>query len=153
MRKMILVLRPMGLSYHPAFRMDPEIWDRILGNILLLGIVAEQPEPLSLYSWPRVERDDGFEKWEVWLTPILEYLDRVLPSTAQIAVDANKEEHTVQIFAKVMPERCRFQRLRMADFIFGRVEFSPESEYWDDDGPTSCRDIINDWDNDYYYSD
>jgi exonuclease 3'-5' domain-containing protein 1 len=28
-----------------------------------------------------------------------------------------------------------------------------ESDYWEDDGPTSCRDIINDWDYDYYYSD
>jgi exonuclease 3'-5' domain-containing protein 1 len=24
---------------------------------------------------------------------------------------------------------------------------------WDDDGPTSCRDIIDDWDYEYYYSD
>lgn len=88
-----------------------------------------------------------------WLTPILEYLGRVLPRTAQIVVDANKEEDTVQIFGKVMPGRCRFQCLRAADSIFRRGEFSLESGYWDDDGPTSCRDIINECDYHYYYSD
>jgi hypothetical protein len=37
--------------------------------------------------------------------------------------------------------------------IFRRGEFSLESGYWDDDGPTSGRDIINECDYDYYYSD
>lgn len=152
MRKMILVLRPMGVSYHPGFCMDQKIWDSALGNLSILGVIAEQPEPPP-HAFPRVEPEDVSEKWTAWLTPILEYLGRALPRTAQIVVDANKKENTFQIFGKAMPGRCRFQRLRAADSTFRRGEFCPELEYWDDDGPTSCRDIINDCDYNYYYSD
>jgi hypothetical protein len=153
MRKMILVLRPMGVSYCPGFCMDRKIWDGVLGNLSILGVIAEQPESPSPYAFPRVKPEDVFDEWTAWLTTILEYLVRALPGTAQIVVDANEEEDTVQIWEKVMPGRCRFQRLRAADLIFERGEFSLESGYWDDDGPTSCRDIINDCDYDYYYSD
>jgi hypothetical protein len=153
MRKMILVLRPMGVSYRPGFCMDRKIWDSILDSLSILGIIAEQPEPPSPYALSRVKPEGVFEEWTAWLIPILEYLGRALPRTAQIVVDANKEEDTVQIWEKVMPGRCRFQRLRAADSIFRRGEFSLESGYWDDDGPTSCRDIINECDYDYYYSD
>lgn len=34
----------------------------------------------------------------------------------------------------------------------GDLDFN-EDDDWADDGPTSCRDIINSWDYDYYYSD
>ena len=153
MRKMIVVLRPMGVSYRPEFCMDRKIWDGVLGSLSVLGVIAEQPEPPSPYELPRVEPEDAFEKWTTWLIPILEYLGQALPRTAKIVVDANKKEDTVKILEKVMPGRCRFQRLRAADSIFRRGEFSLESEYWDDDGPISCRDIINDCDYDDYYSD
>ncbi|KAI7778936.1 hypothetical protein LA080_001453 [Diaporthe eres] len=153
MRSMIVVLRPMGVSYEPAFRIDPEIWDSALRNLTTLAIVAEQPEPPSPYSWPHLEWDDVFERWAAWLTPILEYVNRTLPGTARVVVDANEEKQTVQIVEKVMPGRYSFQQLRMADLIFQRGGFSVESGYWDDDGPTSCKDIINDCDYDCYYSD
>jgi len=42
------------------------------------------------------------------------------------------------------------------DEDFGLCESWEDDEddrYWEDDGPTSCRDIINSWDYDYYYSD
>jgi hypothetical protein len=43
MRKVILVLRPRGVS---GFCMDPKIWDGILGNLSMLGVIAEEPQPL-----------------------------------------------------------------------------------------------------------
>ncbi|KAF1994259.1 hypothetical protein P154DRAFT_448000 [Amniculicola lignicola CBS 123094] len=150
MRRMILVLRPMGVSYGPSFCMDPKVWDGVLGSLSVIGFIVEQPSP---YASPRVGPEDVFEKWTAWLTPILEYLGRALPRTAQIVVDANKGEDTVHIVENAMPGRCHFQRLRAADSIFRRGEFSLESGYWDDDGPTSCRDIINECDYDCYYSD
>jgi hypothetical protein len=144
----------MGISYRPNFSMDRRIWDGVLGKISILGVIAEQPKPPSPNAWPRVEPEDVFKEWTTWLTPIMEYLGRALPTTAQLVVDANKEKATTDALEKAMPGRCRFELLRAADFIFKRGEFSPDSEYWDyDDGPTSCRDIINDCDYDYYYSD
>ncbi|OAA59111.1 hypothetical protein SPI_06313 [Niveomyces insectorum RCEF 264] len=170
LRKMLLVFRPMGVSYRPGFVMDPTVWDGVLGRLSSLWIVAAQPEPSSPsqhghgheHGQERLQAgpaDDAFEAWTRWLTPNLEYLGRALPGTAQIVVDANEEGDTVRMVERVLPGRCRFQQLRAADFIFQRGESSPTSGYWDDDdddyddGPTSCRDIISDWDYDQYYSD
>jgi hypothetical protein len=153
MRKMILVLQPTGISYDPYFRMDQKLWGGVLGKLLILGVVVEQPDP-SPDMWPRETQEDVFKEWAAWLTPIMEYLGQTLPKTSRIVVDANKEERTAETLEKLMPGRCRFQRLRAGDAIFNRGEFSQESEDWDyDDGPTSCRDIIDSWDYDYYYSD
>lgn len=154
-RKMVLILRPRGVSYHRNFHMDPNIWDGILGNLSILGVIAEQPESLSLGEWPKAEPEDALEEWTAWITPIFEYLDRALHRETKIVVDANDEKETVQVLEKAIPGRSRFQHLPMADIIFKRGRFSLKSGYWDDndDGPTSCRDIIDDCDYDYYYSD
>lgn len=106
---MIVVLRPMGVSYDPAFCIDPEIWDSALCNLIILAIVVEQPELLSLYSWLHLEWDDVFESWAAWLTSILEYVNWTLFSTVRVVVDANEEKQTVQIVEKVMPGRYSFQ--------------------------------------------
>lgn len=42
-RHIMLVLRPMGVSYCPNFRMDTAMWDTILPHLRTLWIVAEQP--------------------------------------------------------------------------------------------------------------
>ncbi|UKZ80055.1 hypothetical protein TrVFT333_007820 [Trichoderma virens FT-333] len=151
-RKLILILRPMGVSYDRDFRMDPNVWDNILGNISIIGIVAEQP---SLLEWPKEELENALEEWTAWITPIVEYLGRSLNSEAKIVVDANDEERTVKVPEQAMPGRCSFQKFPMADVIFKRGRYSLQSGYWDDvdDGPTSCRDIIDDCDYDLYYSD
>jgi hypothetical protein len=151
MRKILLVLRPMGVSYQPSFRMDPSIWNDIFDGLVILGIIAEQPEPS--YQWLQADPGRDFEEWKTWLTSIMEYLTHAVPDTARIVVDANREGDTENIIRRFMPGRCQFQCLRAADFIFKRGIYSLESGYWDDDGPTSCRDIINDCDYDYYYSD
>lgn len=139
MRKILLVLRPMGVSYKPSFRMDPSIWNDIFDRLAILGIIAEQPEPPFSYQWPQNDLGSVFEEWKTWLTSILEYLAHAVPDTAQIVVDANEEWETENIIKNFMPERCRFQCLQAADSIFKRGPYSLESGYWDDDGPNSCR--------------
>jgi hypothetical protein len=47
MRKIILVLRPIRVSYRPGFRMDRNFLDGILGSLSILGIIAKQPVSLS----------------------------------------------------------------------------------------------------------
>jgi hypothetical protein len=153
MRKMILVFRAEGVIAGTNVRTDQKTWDCILSNLSILGIIAQQPEPAGLYESLPSEPEGAFEIWAAWLTPILEYLGQTLPDAAEVLVDANKEEGAVQICENVLPGRCRFQRLRAADYIFSRGECSLEPYDWYDDGPTSCRDIINDSDYDYYYSD
>lgn len=155
---MVLILRPRGVSYRPNFRMDPDIWDGILGNLQILGVIAEQPELDSEeQQLEATEPEDAFEEWTTWITPILEYLRQALNREARIVVDANDEQRTVEIIKEAIPGRCHFQCLPIADFIFRRGKFVLESGfgagYWDDYEPTSCRDIIDDCDYDYYYSD
>lgn len=159
-RNIVLILRPRDVSYRPNFRMDPNIWDGILGNLQILGVIAEQPESQSLEGWPKGELEGTFEEWTAWIASIFEYLRRALNAEAKVVVDANDEEKTAEIIEEAMPGRCRFQRLPIADFIFRRGKFASESRfwtgYWDDvHGPTSCRDIIDDYYDpcDYYHSD
>ncbi|KAH0526930.1 hypothetical protein TsFJ059_010197 [Trichoderma semiorbis] len=142
-RKMILILRPTPAFYNPDFRMDPNIWNSILSNLSMLGIIAEQP---SKTEWPEEELENTVDKWITRVTPICDYIGRSLGREAEVVVDANDEAKTVNVFEKAMPGRCRFQNFSMADVIFRRGRYSQESLDWDDvdDGPTSCRDIIDD---------
>ncbi|KAL6818131.1 hypothetical protein GGI42DRAFT_347386 [Trichoderma sp. SZMC 28013] len=155
-RKMILILRPTRDFYNLDFQMDPNIWDSILGNLLMLGIIAEQPSKIER---PGKELENALEEWITRITPICDYIGQSLSREAEVVVDANDEERTVKVLEKAMPGRCRFQNFAMADVIFRRGRYSLESAYsgtdWDDfdDGPTSCRDIIDDCDLEFYYSD
>ncbi|PNP45380.1 hypothetical protein THARTR1_10931 [Trichoderma harzianum] len=155
-RKMILIVRPTRAFYNPNFRMDPNIWNSILGNLSMLGIITEQPSKTERHE---EELENAPEKWISRITPICDYIGRSLSREAEVVVDANDEEKTVEVLEKSIPGRCRFQHFSMADVIFRRGRYSLESVYsgtdWDDvdDGPTSCRDIIDDCDYDLYYSD
>ncbi|KAI0860729.1 hypothetical protein F4860DRAFT_478457 [Xylaria cubensis] len=172
-RNMILVLRPIGVPYQPDSLMNPGIWDSVLGNLLTLGVIVEQPEP-PLLEWledSEKEAPGNFltflqdrkkqaaAEWMTWLLPIFEYLVQAIPKQTEIVVDVTEEEDTVQTLEFFQKGPFRFQKLPAADSIPNRLEFawesaSRESWYQDlDDGPTSCRDIINDSDYDYYYSD
>ena len=168
-RKLNLVMRSTALSIHPDFRMDPQVWDRPLGNLSRLAVIAEQP------NW-----EGRREKWMASFTVVLEYLRRALSSATQVVVDANGKEETIRVVEIVMPGRCHLQELPEGDVWFKRGGLLPEVDWdeyddgptWDeygdgpardgyddgptdeyDDGPTSCRDIISDADYDYYYSD
>ncbi|KAI1430304.1 hypothetical protein F5Y12DRAFT_15785 [Xylaria sp. FL1777] len=173
MRNIILVLRPIGVPYQPDSLMDPDIWDSVLGNLVTLGVIVEQPEP-PLLEWLedsekeatgnfltflRDRKREAVSEWMTWLLPIFEYLVRAVPKQTEIVVDVTEEEDTVQALEFFQKGPFRFQRLPAADSISNKVEFawesgSRESWYPDvDDSPTSCRDIINDSDYDYYYSD
>ncbi|KAK4065910.1 uncharacterized protein Triagg1_8462 [Trichoderma aggressivum f. europaeum] len=155
-RKMILILRPTRAFCNPDFRMDPNIWNRILGNLSMLGIIAEQPSKSESLE---EELENTPAKMITRIAPICDYIGRSLSREAEVVVDANDEEKTIKVLEQAMPGRCRFQNFSMADVIFRRGRFSLESVYsgtdWDgvDDGPTSCRDVIDGCDFELYYSD
>lgn len=156
MRKILLVLRPMGVSYTPGFRMDTNVWDCVLGNLKVLGIVAEQPMKDSSPFADEGRWSRAIDEWAAWLKPILAYLNQVVPKEVDTVADANKQEATVEMISTTLAERCRFQQFPSADLTFRRGQCSEESNYWGDswdDGPTSCRDIIDDCDYDLYYDD
>ncbi|KAK5628447.1 hypothetical protein RRF57_004162 [Xylaria bambusicola] len=174
MRNIILVIRPIGVPYEPDSLMDPDIWDTVLGNLISLGVIIEQPEP-PLLEWLedsekettgnfltflRDRKREAVGQWMTWLLPIFEYLVRAVPKQTEIVVDVTEEEDTVQTLEFFQKGPFRFQRLPAADAISNKVEFawesgSRESFYRDvvDEGPASCKDVINDSDYDYYYSD
>jgi hypothetical protein len=54
--------------------MDPSIWNDVFDGLVILGIIAEQPEPSTSYQWPQIDPGSDFEEWKTWLTPILEYV-------------------------------------------------------------------------------
>ncbi|KAL7900493.1 hypothetical protein HDV64DRAFT_276318 [Trichoderma sp. TUCIM 5745] len=132
-RKMVLILQPRGASYRPRFHMDPDIWDSILGNLQVLAVVAEQPDPSYQEIFEMATPEEVFSKWIAWITPIFECLHQTLNRYAKIVVDANDEERTIELIKEAMPGRCHFQHLPIADFIFGRGEFASKSVIWGGD--------------------
>lgn len=142
-QQIMLVLRPMGVSYEPKFRVDTAMWDSILPHLKTLWIVAEQPLKDDHYynGQTLVEK---MKKWIAWLTPILEYLAKTLPTESTVRVDVNEREETSKLIQKHLQHRCQQARTKTGDFVFKRGEFSIESGYWDDDdGPYNCRDIYD----------
>lgn len=114
--------------------MDPDIWDGILGNLQVLAVVAEEPDPSYQEMFGVTTPKDVFAKWIAWATPIFEYIHRTLNKNAKVVVDANDEKQTVELIKQEMPGRCHFQQLCIADFTFGRGEFASGSvvleSYW-----------------------
>ncbi|GKU07790.1 gpi ethanolamine phosphate transferase [Fusarium langsethiae] len=146
-RKMILVLTSEGLRYRANCYLDPEIWDKLFSNLSTLGILVEQPRHSTPYELGLVDSDDVKEKWIAWLTPTLEYINQAVPNEIKVAADTNQMAEATRIVERAMPGRRNFQNLRDSDKIFGRAEYSYQSDYWDDDdGPFSCRDVIDDCD-------
>ncbi|KAL6892128.1 hypothetical protein GGI43DRAFT_414177 [Trichoderma evansii] len=144
-RKVVLNLQTVGFSYNTDLRMDPNIWDSILGNLSVLGVIAEQPgSPAHKALYTTEPEDDHLEEWTAQMASIFGYLRRALHRDATILVDANGEKRTVEAIEEAMPGRCRFQRLVMGDFLFRRGKFSPDSEYWNN---------TDDCDYRHYYSD
>ncbi|KAK1242950.1 hypothetical protein MKX08_005762 [Trichoderma sp. CBMAI-0020] len=157
-RKLVLILRPRGPSYRRRFRMDPDIWDGILGNLRTLAIVVEQPEPYfeALVTARRAE--DVFADWIACITPFLEYLRQALHSEAKIVVDVNEHQKTIEAIEEAIPERCHFQRLSLADCIFIRGRFASAAAFWGrywgqlGNDPITARDCIKDDDYALFYS-
>ncbi|UKZ72208.1 uncharacterized protein TrAtP1_013149 [Trichoderma atroviride] len=129
-RKMVLILRPRGLSHRRKFRMNPDIWDGILGNLQTLGVVVEQPDPYFETLLTGKKAEDVFADWIACITPILEYVGQALHREAKIVVDANEHQKTVKVIKEAISERCHFQRLSLADFIFVRGRFASASAFW-----------------------
>ncbi|KAF4962236.1 hypothetical protein FSARC_9688 [Fusarium sarcochroum] len=155
MRRMVLVFKPQGICSSNGSYMDPRIWDGLLRKLSMLGIIIDQPKSTNPDSFDQEGAGSSLKERTEWLILTLEYLDRAVPSTTKIMVDVNEVESAVHMVERAMPSRCTFQNLLAGDYIFERGRYSEEAGYWDDydDGPTSCRDIINDCDYDYYYSD
>lgn len=146
-RHIMLVLRPMGVSYSPNFRVDTAMWDTILPHLRTLWIVAEQPLEDDHY-WNGHTVMEKMKEWIEWLTPILECLAKTLSTKSTVLVDVDEREETGKLIQKYLLHGYRQMRTKTGDFVFKRGEFSIESGYWDDnDGPFNCRDIY-DYDSD-----
>ncbi|KAM0462141.1 hypothetical protein ACHAO4_001338 [Trichoderma viride] len=132
-RKMVLIFRPRGPFYRRKLRMGTDIWDDILGNLQTLAVVIEQPEPYFEALIYGKQSEDVFADWNACITSMLEYICHALNREAKIVVDANDEQKTIEAIKEAVPERCHFQRLSLADPIFGRAKLSASAfwaEYW-----------------------
>lgn len=145
-RQVMLVLRPMGVSYKPGFKMDTAIWETILPHLQNLLIVAEEPLEDDYSWWNGKTVTEKMKIWIEWLTPILEYLHKMLSPQSTVLVDVNEREETSKLIQKYFSHRCRRARTKTGDMIFKKGEFSIESGYWDD-----YDDILNNFSDIYDY--
>ncbi|KAF4456178.1 gpi ethanolamine phosphate transferase [Fusarium austroafricanum] len=141
-RKMILVLCPRYKIHIGEYDISQSMR---FESITTLGLIIPQPLP-TLKKEPL---DEDWPSWEEWIETNLEDMHRNFPNLTKIVVDANDEENVRQIAEKALKNKCAFGRIQAGDEIFISWDYS--ADWYDDDGPTSCRDVIDDCDYDYYY--
>ena len=148
MRYILVIAQPMGVSFKPGQEPDNALWSSTLPNLKVLRLVAQQPlTAAGYYNAPTLEQE--MDRWVEWIKPFLECFGQYLRSTIVVEVDDNDTKETSELVKECLWNNYRKVRCHLAgDLIFQRGHFSIESGYWDDDGPTNCRDIVSDWDSD-----
>jgi hypothetical protein len=148
MRYLLLVARPMGVSYGPGKIPDNVLWSSILPQLKGLRIVAEQPvQARTYYKAPTLEQE--MDRWVKWIKPFLQCFGQYLSRENIVQVDINGEAETRELVKECLPHGYREIRCRhVGDIIFKRGRFSWESGYWDDDDPINSRDADGDWGSD-----
>ncbi|KAF2691170.1 hypothetical protein K458DRAFT_412487 [Lentithecium fluviatile CBS 122367] len=147
MKEVMIILRPMGISYHPGFKMDEGTWDDIVPSLRGLRIVAEQPIEGDHY-WNGQTLEEKMKEWKEWTEPIFQYLGKTLSPECEVVIDIDEREETRKLAEKYLLHGYRQVRTETGDLIFKRGAFSWESGYWDDDdGRLSSRDVY-DYDSD-----
>jgi hypothetical protein len=146
MRYILAIAQPKGVSFQPGRKPDNALWSSILPNLKVFRLVAQQPPEAAGYdNAPTLEQE--MDRWLTWIKPFLECFGRHLLSTVVVEVDDDDRKETSELVKEGLPNGYRKVRCRLAgDLIFKRGQFSIESGYYwdDDDGPTSCRDIVSD---------
>jgi hypothetical protein len=147
MRYLLLIAQAQGVSYIPSRIPDDGLWCSILPQLKVLRIVAEQPPEAESYSRPTPKTDQ--DCWINWIRPFLKCFGRHLLKQTIVEVDCDSRVETEALFKESLP--CGYRQIQcrvVGDLIFKRGQFSWESGYWDNDGPTSSRDVDGDWGSD-----
>jgi len=150
MRYILAIAQPIGVSFEPGRKPDNALWSSILPNLKAFRLVAQQPlEAAGYYYAPTLEQE--MDRWVKWIKPFLEFFGQHLRSPVIVEVDDDDRKETSELIKQCLPNGYRKVQCHLVgDLIFKRGQFSIESGYWDDDGPTNCRDIVSacDWDSD-----
>jgi hypothetical protein len=148
MRHLLLIARPMGVSYTPEKTVDDTLWCSILPHLKGLRIILEQPvEAGSHYNAPTLECE--MARWVNWVRPLLQCFGRHLSIQTEVQIDCDGRAETGALAKECLPYGYREIRCRhVGDLVFKRGQFSWESGYWDDDGPMNSHDADGDWNSD-----
>ncbi|KAF2464205.1 uncharacterized protein BDR25DRAFT_97177 [Lindgomyces ingoldianus] len=148
MRYLLLIARPMGVSYRPERIVDDPLWRSILPHLKGLRIILEQPvEVGSYYNAPTLECEMGC--WVDWIRPMLQCFGGHLSIQTEVEIDCDVRAETRALAKDCLPYGYQEIRCRhVGDFVFKRGQFSWESGYWDGDGLMNSRDADGDWDSD-----
>jgi hypothetical protein len=132
-RKLEVVLRPMGCFYAPGKMLDSGLWSPILEGLTHFSIVAQQPLSPGTY-WFGGSFEEDMRRWIDWAGPMLEFLASRLSGDCQIYIDDDEKEETSALVKQCFSRGYQKVRTRHGDFCFYRGYYALESEYWQDDG-------------------
>lgn len=137
MRRLRLVARPMGIIYgHELLASDAQLWLPLLGGLVELCIVAQQPsQAQGKYNALTFEED--MREWTAWLEPILQYISANVLKTTVISLDADGGVETTALMGRYFAG-YKVVETSTGDLLFKRGEYSLGSGYWDDYIIASC---------------
>lgn len=121
---------------HEVFNQRPILEDIIsscVGDVRYLPELRDRFWKMQAFRWRDLVNEESMKRVSASHKP--EY--RPHGSDRAMAPWSEDQNRTLDEWNWVPPHRDHFD----------------EDDNWDDDWPTSCRDIISSWDYDYYYSD
>lgn len=135
----------MNPGKQPEFRVDRQLWDRILPRLSTLHIVAGQPDYAAGYHEGFCERSlaDQMKRWTEELPPTLAYIGQTLSPSATVFVDVDMRKVTTGLMRGFLRADCQHIRTITGDELFQRPSRCGDMyEEWMDedfeDGPVDC---------------
>jgi len=112
-KRLQILLQPMGVWYRKTLDLSPEIWGPILRKAAFLRIIAEQPAPR--YGAP-------IDFWQERLRTMLSYLTQYLANVRSVEFDYDNRKETGQAIEDWFPNH-RNMPTHLADRYFSRGEW------------------------------
>jgi hypothetical protein len=126
MRRVVVVARPMGVSYGPTTTPVMGLWRGVLEGLGTLRVVGEQPgRNGGWYGKGDEEKEEIMEEWVEWLRPYLVCFAKGIGAGTVVEVDVDGKIETGDLVRECFPKGYREVRCLLAgDSIFCRGRFA-----------------------------
>ncbi|KAF2788939.1 hypothetical protein K505DRAFT_314013 [Melanomma pulvis-pyrius CBS 109.77] len=140
-RRFQLILRPVDITYgkNPT-RLDSQIWDPMLANLLELCIAAQEPPQAQGWYISQTFKQDML-RWRWWVAAVFLYLDFRVPEHLVFQMDVGNQEEAIKLVHRYITHGIRNVETRDGNFWFKRGMYAQMSRHWSEDYLAHSRGI------------
>ena len=125
-RYLLIVARPLGISYQPGNVVDDALWHSFLPHLKRLQIVVSPPVKGGDYeNGPTFEQD--MDRWLTWLRLFLQCFGRHLSEQTKVEIDDDGRAETRALVKDCLPRN--YQEIRRN--VASRLTLETTMSLWD----------------------